>query len=132
MSMRTRARHVLGAMLALAVLPGCPTPIDEGGGDDNFVIITDAWREQNNPNHRFLLSATTQDDQVQGSFNGQEILANGTTFDIVNGTWGSNQIAFTVERSSGNVRYSGRITTNRPTQLSLTSSAGSLVIVRGS
>jgi|PlaIllAssembly_1097288.scaffolds.fasta_scaffold526862_2 hypothetical protein len=128
MSLPRRCVSLATALAALAVLSGCAAATPAVG---YFLLITNSWQDVTRADHTFQL-VSSDDNQTEGSFTGQEFVnANDFTGFNLSGSWKDNEIQFTVQRSGGSVRYTGSIGSDRPTELSFTSSAGSLRIRRG-
>jgi len=127
MSMSRRCTWLAAVVLALAALPACSST---SGVEGYFLLITNSWQDVTQTNHRFNL-VSNDDNKTEGSFTGQEFVnANDFTGFNLSGIWKDNDIQFTVQRSTGSVRYAGSISSDRPTELSFSSSAGSLRIRR--
>jgi hypothetical protein len=128
MTRRSRWISVGAILLAAATLPHCTEPDPVQGF---FVLISNSWQDVTNPDHVFNLQSA-DDNKTEGSFTGQEFVdANDFTGFELSGSWADNRIQFDVQRDTGTVRYSGSITSDRPTELSFSSSAGPLRIRRG-
>jgi hypothetical protein len=128
MSLPRRFVSLATAVLALAALSGCAAAAPAVG---YFLLITNSWQDVTRSDHTFNL-VSGDDNQTEGSFTGQEFVdANDSTGFNLSGSWKDNDVQFTVQRPGGSVRYTGSINSDRPTELSFTSSAGPLRIRRG-
>lgn len=116
-------------IIATATLTaGC----DSGGGDVGPVIlITNQWWEEGDPDHRFSLESP-DDGRSEGAFAGEEEVPREdfTEINDLVGFWTDGRIQFTVQRPTGDVRYTGFFDDENATRLEFTSSVGDLVIVR--
>lgn len=128
--MKGRARVAVMLLVGLGFLSfGCDS--GGGGGIGPIILITNQWREEGNPDHRFDLNSL-DDDRSEGAFTGvEELERNGVTeFNNLAGFWSDGVIRFTIDRPEGPLRYTGEIDEDNVRRLEFTSSRGSLVIVR--
>jgi phage-related tail fiber protein len=119
------ARRISALVLVLSVA-GC------GGSEEAvspIITITDNWTDTANANHTFQFTATTDDTERTGAFDGEERIG-GDTYDL-SGTWAAGYVVFVVQRATA-VRYTARVTDDNPTRLEFESSAGDLTLTRGS
>lgn len=92
------------------------------------IIITNSWVEEGDSSHVFLL-ASSNDGSATGTFTGEE--SSGVdTFELA-GTWDRGVIRFTVQRATP-VAYEASFSSDNPTRLEFSSSAGPLVLIQSS
>lgn len=97
-----------------------------------LIVLSNTWRNSTNPDHTFsFIDDTGGHASRSGTFEGNEHTPQPN--DLPNrftGFWREDgRIEFTVERPTGNVTYTGRLT-NDLNRMDLTSSAGSLTLLR--
>jgi hypothetical protein len=119
---------VLIGVLCVAALHFAACSSGPSRADGYSLSMTHAWADVTDSNHIFLL-VSADDGKSEGTFSGTEFVG---AFDpqgnSLNGQWGNNSIQFTVRRPSGSVAYRGTLTSDGQTQLTFTSSTGSLAI----
>lgn len=98
---------------------------DPAAVQDFFVLITNSWEVVGDEGHRFDFAADEAEGEggaLEGTFSGQEFVdENDFEGTALTGSWSGNEIAFTVQRSAGNKRFTAPVTQDRPTQLTITS-----------
>jgi hypothetical protein len=104
---------------------------DSGSALGPLITITNQWRNEANADHTFFfLDNTGGTARREGTFTGNEQPPGGAATNDLTGSWSTNgRIQFTVQRPAGNVTYQGTLTSNLD-RMSLTSSAGPLVLIR--
>jgi hypothetical protein len=117
---RSLARWVgrVAFVLAVGVLSTCspsgPSVVDGGSYSGNFTF---QWDEVNaggtfvTPLHRFTL-LTDQTGTTSGTFNNQSSETQGTTRNVLTGTFNNRDLTLSVQRSTGNVSITGRFLTD--------------------
>lgn len=126
----TLKRWMMLAPLAVAIA-AC------GGGSSSnpttpvtypVIIITNSWVDEDDSSHVFLL-ASSNDGSATGTFTGEEN-SGIDTFELA-GAWERGVIRFTVQRATP-VTYEARFSSDNPTRLEFSSSAGTLVLIQSS
>jgi hypothetical protein len=117
---------LLGALLMLAT-PACD---DAAGVAVSFIQITNTWEDVANTSHTFgFVAQNDSDGKTAGTFNGQEFVnANDFVGFPLTGSWAGGRITFTVQRTTGSVTYNATLPGDDASELSFTSSAGSIRI----
>lgn len=117
---RSIARRVgrVAFVLAMGVLSACnpsgPSVVDGGSYAGNFTF---QWDEINaagtfvTPLHRFTL-LTDQTGTNTGTFNNQSSETQGTTRNVLTGTFNNRDLTLIVQRGTGNVSITGRFLTD--------------------
>ncbi|MGH7506809.1 MAG: hypothetical protein ACRELX_14225 [Longimicrobiales bacterium] len=131
MSVRSRVGMLALLLMTVLLSPACdddPTAAVEGF----YVLITNQWVDVTDENHVFNLNAINESDgEIEGTFEGTEhIDENDFDGTQLTGSWADNEIEFTVQRSAGNVRYTGTLTADEQTELTFTSSEGGTLVIR--
>jgi hypothetical protein len=121
---------LLGA--AMLLVSGCG-----GGGSsptesDSFIpdIANGnvSWLDSGNPSHRFSFFDVTAPGP-NASFSGNEFTGNPGGPSPLTGSYSGRSISFTIQRSGGNVSYSGRFP-DKDTMVLSSATAGNLTLVR--
>ena len=116
--------------VALAVLlSACTGSSPTDPANNSVIIITNSWEDEADSTHFFAL-VSDDDGRSSGSFTGTETAPDGSEFDVA-GSWAQGNISFVSQRDAS-VTYRATFTTDNPTRLQFSSSAGALVLVQSS
>ena len=97
-----------------------------------LIVLSNTWRDSTNAAHTFsFIDDTNQTPSRSGTFTGNETTPGPNSVQYpFTGFWREvGRIEFTVDRPTGDVTYTGRLTNNL-NRMDLTSSAGSLTLLR--